>query len=77
MPYFFMSYAIYVVRPEELSKDIGSLCLGAYLSSLFVHPKGGRPGGARVVTSYMGMVLGYARSLRYDRVHGVVGVGGR
>ena len=27
---------------------------------LLVHPKGGGPGGARVVTSYAGMVPGYA-----------------
>ena len=33
--------------------------LSAYLSFLPVHPKGGGPGGAKVVTSYAG-------SLRYD-----------
>ena len=30
--------------------------------------KGGRPGDARVVTSYMSVVLGYAGSFGYDRV---------
>jgi hypothetical protein len=58
MPCFIISYAIYVVRLDELSKDIGSLCFWAYLISLPIHPKGGRPGGARVVTSYMSVVLG-------------------
>jgi hypothetical protein len=59
-------YVIYVVRPDELSKDIGLLCLQAYLSILLVHPKGGRLGDARVVTAYTSEVLGYAGSLRYD-----------
>jgi hypothetical protein len=66
MPYLFISYSIYVVRLDELSNDIGSLCLRTYLSALLVHPKGGRPGGARVVTSYTCVVLGYAESFGYD-----------
>jgi hypothetical protein len=66
MPYFITSYEMYAIRPGELSKDIGSLCLWAYLSTLLVHPKGGRPGGARVVTSYTGVVPGYAGSFGYD-----------
>ena len=55
-----------LLRSDYLGKDIGSLCFRACLSILPVHPKGGEPGGARVVTSYAGMVLGYAESLRYD-----------
>ena len=55
-----------IQRPDDLSKDIGSLCFRAYLSILPVHPKGGGPGGANVVTSYAGMEPGYAGSLRYD-----------
>ena len=55
-----------LLRPDDLGKDIGSLCFWAYLSILPFHPKGGGPGGARVVTSYAGMVPGYAGSLRYD-----------
>ena len=47
-------------RPNDLGKDIGSLCFWADLSILPVHPKGGGPGGARVVTSYAGIVPGYA-----------------
>jgi hypothetical protein len=66
MPYFITSYEMYAIRPGELSKDIGSLCLWACLSTLLVHPKGGRPGGARVVTSYTGVVPGYAGSFGYD-----------
>jgi hypothetical protein len=46
-------------------------------SSLLVHPKGGRLEGARVVTSYMGVVPGYVRSFRYDRASWCWGVGGR
>jgi hypothetical protein len=56
MPCSSISHALYVVRPDVLSKAIGLLCLWACLSALHVYPKGGRPGGARVVTSYMGMV---------------------
>ena len=55
-----------LLRPDDLGKDIGLLCFRVYLSILPVHPKGGGPRGARVVTSYGGMVLGYARSLGYD-----------
>ena len=33
---------------------------------LHVHPKAGRPGRTRVVTSYTSMVLGYAGSFGYD-----------
>jgi hypothetical protein len=55
-----------LLRPDDLGKDIGSLCFRASLSILPVHPKGGGPGGARVVTSYAGMVPGYAGSFGYD-----------
>ena len=55
-----------MLRPDDLGKDIGSLCFRAYLSILPVHPKGGGPEGARVVISYAGMVPGYAGSLGYD-----------
>ena len=41
--------------------------LWACSSVLLVHPKGGRPGDARVVTSYTGVVVEYARSFGYDR----------
>lgn len=62
----YTSYALYMIRPDDLGKDIGSLCFRACLSVLLVHPKGGRPGGARVVTSYTSVVLGYAGSYGYD-----------
>jgi len=55
-----------LLRPDDLGKDIGSLCFQACLSILPVHPKGGGPGGARVVTSYAGMVPRYAGSFGYD-----------
>ena len=60
------SYTSCLRRLDDLGKDIGLLCFRAYLSILPVHPKGGGPGGARVVTSYAGMVPGYAGSLGYD-----------
>ena len=59
-------YTSCLLGPEDLGKDIGSLCFQAYLSILPVHPKGGGPRGAKVVTSYAGMVPGYAGSLAYD-----------
>jgi hypothetical protein len=66
MPCSSISYALYVVRSDVLSKDIGLLYLWACLSTLFVHPKGGRLGDTRVVTSYTGTVPGYAGSFGYD-----------
>ena len=48
------------------STDRGSLCFRACSSVLLVHPKGGRPGDTTVVTSYTGVVLGYAGSFGYD-----------
>ena len=55
----------YLLRPDDLGKDIGSLCFRACLTILPLHLKGGGPGGAKVVTSYAGMVPGYAGSLGY------------
>jgi hypothetical protein len=66
MPCFITSYPMYVVRPNELGKEIGLLCLWACLSDLLVHPKGGRLGGPRVATSSTSMVPGYAGSFEYD-----------
>ena len=63
--YTLSSYSSCLLRPDDLGKDIGLLCFRACLSILPVHPKGGGPGGARVATSYAGMVPGYAGSLRY------------
>jgi hypothetical protein len=73
MPCSSISYAIYVVRPNELSKDIGLLCLRGYLSVLLVHPKGGRPGDARVVTSYIGLVPVYAHPSDMIMLQGIEG----
>ena len=56
-----------MVRPDDPGTDIGLLCSRAYTSVLLVHPKGGRPGDARVVTSCTSVVLGYAGSFGYDR----------
>ena len=64
---FIMSCVTSMVRPDDPGTDIGSLCFRACSSVLFVHPKGGRPGGTRVVTSYTSVVLGYAGSFGYDR----------
>ena len=64
--YALSSYISCLLRPDDLGKDIGSLCFRACLSILPVHPKGGGPGGDRVVTSYTGMVPEYAGSFGYD-----------
>jgi hypothetical protein len=63
----FMSYAKVLVRPDDLGTDRGSLCFRACSSILLVHPNGGRPGDARVVTSYTSVVLRYVGSFGYDR----------
>ena len=63
-----------LLRPDYLGKDIGSLCFWTFLSILPVHPKGGEPGGAKVVTSYAGTMPGYAGSLGYDDALGLTGV---
>ena len=63
----FKSYAEVLVRPNDPGTDRGSMCFRACSSVLLVHPKGGRPGDTRVVTSYMSVVLGYAGSFGYDR----------
>ena len=52
------SYISCMLRPDDLGKDIGLLCFRACLSILLV--------GARIVTSYLGLVPGYAGSLGYD-----------
>ena len=62
----FISYLGCLLRPDDLGNDVGSLCFRVFLSILIVHPKGGRPGSARVVTSYTGVVPGYAGSFEYD-----------
>ena len=56
--YALSSYISCLLRPDDLGKDIDLLCFRACLSILPVHSKGGRLGGARVVTSYAGMVPG-------------------
>ena len=60
------SYISCLLRPDDLGKDVGSLCFRACLSVLLVHPKGGTPRGVGVVTSYTGVVPGYAGSFKYD-----------
>ena len=64
---FIMSCVTNMVRPDDLGMDIGLLCFRACSSVLLVHPKGGRPGDATIVTSYTGVVLRYAGSFGYDR----------
>ena len=65
--WLFLSYAKDMIRLDDSGTDIGSLCFQACPNSLLVHPKGWSSGGARVVTSYIGVVLGYAGSFGYDR----------
>ena len=60
------SYTSCLLRPDDLGKVIGLLCFRACLSFLSIHSKCGGPEGAKVVTSYTGMVPGYAGSLGYD-----------
>ena len=60
------SYISCLLRPDDLGKDTSSLCFRACLSVLPIHPKGGGPGGAKVVTPYAGVVPAYAGSLGYD-----------
>ena len=67
MLWLFMSCAMDMVRPDDPGMDIGSLCFWACSSILLVHPKGGRPGDTRVVTSCMSVVLRYAGSIGYDQ----------
>ena len=64
---FIMSCVMSMVRPDVRGLDNGSLCIRACSSALIGHPKGGSPGGIRVVTSYMIMVLDYAGSSGYSR----------
>ena len=59
------SYTSCLLRPDDLGKDIRSLCFRVCLSILPVHPKGGGPGGARVVTSYASMVPGYVKTYQH------------
>jgi hypothetical protein len=47
----FMSYAKVLIRLDDPGKDRGLLCFWACSSVLLVHPKGGRPRDARIVTS--------------------------
>ena len=47
---FIMSCVTSMVRLDDPGMDIGSLCFQAYSSVLLVHPKGGRPEDARLVT---------------------------
>ena len=77
MLWLFMSYAKDVVRPDDSGRDIGWSCFRACSSVLHVHPNGGRPGDARVVTSYTSVVLRYAGSFGYDLAPWFDWVGGR
>ena len=62
----FMSYDKVLVRPDDPGTDRGLLCFQACSSVLLVHPKGWRHVDARIVTSCMSVVLGYAGSFGYD-----------
>ena len=69
----YSSYSSCLLRPNDLGKDIGSLCFRACLSILLVHPKGGGPGGARVVTSYVAWCPGTRDPSDMTVLHGVTG----
>jgi len=68
------SYTSCLLRPDDLGKDIGSLCFWAYLSILPVHPKGGGPEDAKVVTSYAAWCPGMRDPLDIIVLHGLTGV---
>ena len=72
--YALSSYTSCLLRPDDLGKDIGSLCFRACISILPVHPNGGGPGGAKVVTSYAGMVPGIRDPSDMTVLHGLTGV---
>ena len=72
--YALSSYTSCLLRADDLGKDIGSLCFRAYLSILPIHPKGGGPWGARVMTSYVGMVPGYPDPSDMMVLHGLTWV---
>ena len=57
---FIMSCVTNMVRPDDPGMDTGLLCLRACSSVMLVHPKGGGPRDAGVVTSNTSVVLGYA-----------------
>ena len=63
----FMSCATDMVMPDDPGMDNRSLCFRACSSILLVHPNGGRPGDARVVTSYTSVLLRHAGYFGYDR----------
>ena len=63
---YLISYATVLVRLDDPGTDRGLLCFRACSSVLLIHPKGGRPRGTRVVSSYTSVVLGYAGSFGYD-----------
>jgi len=63
---FIMCCVTSMVRPDVWGLDNGSLCFRACSSALLGHPKGGSPGGIRVVTSYTSVVPRYAGSFGYD-----------
>ena len=73
----FMSNATVLVRPDDPGMDRGLLCFRACSFVLLVHPKGGRPGGTRVVTSYTSVLLGMRDPSAMTVLHGVTGVDGR
>ena len=72
---FIISFVTSMVRPDVQGLDNRSLCFRACSSVLLVHPKSARPGDARVVTSYRGVVLGYASYMTV--LHSVTRVDGR
>ena len=60
----FMSYAKVLVRPDDPGMDRGLICFWACSSVFLVHPKGGRPGDATIVTSYTSMDFIHERGAR-------------
>ena len=68
------SYTSCLLRPDDLGKDIGSLYFRACLSILPVHPKGGGPGGAKVVTTYAAWCPGMRDPSDMTVLHSFTGI---
>ena len=73
----FMSCVKYMVKTDDSSTDVSSWCFRACPIPLLVHPKGGSPGGARVVISYTAVVLDMRDPVDMTVLHGVTRVDGR
>ena len=71
---FIMSRVTSMVRLDVWGLDNSSLCFRHCSSALLGHPKGGSPGGVRVVTSYTTWCSGMQDPVDISVLHGMKGV---